>query len=90
MEFLNAFGGKYPPEAKVNPHHGDTVLNATIIAAAYNHKWYGKGKADYGALHDAEAMDIAMTMFFLMKVQVNFNGLAKIAEVLKAKKEVDL
>ena len=90
MEFLNAFGSKYPSGAKVDPHHGDAVLNATIIAASYNHKWDGKGKAEYEALHDAEAMDIVMIMFFLMKVQVNFNGLAKIAEVLKAKEGLDL
>ena len=87
---LRSFGKKYPEEAKVEQHHAAGVLEATVIAAALNHIWCAKGKEDYDALRDAEAVEIIMVLFFNLKVEVNFNGLAKIAIALKAKEDFDL
>ena len=58
--------------AQLERHHGVAVYSATVIAAADNHKWYGKGCENYEALHDAEAIDVMLIMFFKMKVQANF------------------
>ena len=88
--FMNQIESKRPAEAILEEHHGETVFNATVIAAADNHKWYGKGNENYDAMHDAEANDVLMILFFKLKLQVNFVGMAKIVKGMKGNEKEDI
>jgi len=88
--FMNQIESKRPAEAILEEHHGETVFNATVIAAADNHKWYGKGNENYDAMHDAEANDVLMILFFRLKLQVNFVGMAKIVKGMKGNEKEEI
>ena len=81
--FIDEIKGSRPTEAKLEKRREEAIYNATVIAAAHNHKWYSKGNEEYEAMHDAEAIDVMMILFFKLKVQVNFVGMAKIAKGMK-------
>ena len=43
-ELIQMFGSKYEKPVEVSQDHTNQVLEAVIVAAALNHRWYSKGK----------------------------------------------